>query len=158
MDIFALRPLNGGVQLQPANTVLEQQLSAGFARQRVAFVNAVHNVQITVSLHDRERHQYFWSFWRSHMITPRPFLYRLFLDSEDFKNYECQFVPGSLQPQVRNGEVYRVTFNIRCKPLNDDGMDDAIIALLSTGDDPVHIVNELERLTNQSLPDAMRKL
>ena len=155
MNSFALRPLNRGMTFQPANNLLEQQLVGGFARQRVQFVNNVHTVNVTVSLHDKARQQYFWAFWRSHTLNPRSFLWRLMIDDTEMTTYQCQFVANSVQVQERNGIVYRVSFSVRCKPKPvDHEFDQSIIELWSSGDLD-DMVNLLEQLVNESLPNAL---
>ena len=158
MNSFALRPLNRGMTFQPANNLLEQQLVGGFARQRVQFVNNVHTVNATVSLHDKARQQYFWVFWRSHTFNPRPFLWRLMIDDTEMTTYQCQFVANSVQVQERNGIVYRVSFAVRCKPKPvDHEFDQGIIDVWET-DDSAALVNLLEKLVNVDLPDALENL
>ena len=158
MNSFALRPLNRGMTFQPANNLLEQQLMGGFARQRVQFVNNVHTVNATVSLHDKARQQYFWAFWRSHTFNPRPFLWRLMIDDADMTTYQCQFVAGSVQVQERNGIVYRVSFSVRCKPKPvDHEFDQGIIDVWESGDGAA-LVNLLEKLVNVDLPNALENL
>lgn len=143
---------------QPANNMLEQQLVGGFARQRVQFVNNVHIVNATVSLHDKARQQYFWAFWRSYTLNPRPFLWRLMIDDTEMTTYECQFVANSVQVQERNGIVYRVSFSVRCKPKPvDHEFDQGIIDAWESGDGAA-LVNLLEKLVNVDLPNALENL
>ena len=158
MNSFALRPLNRGMTFQPANNLLEQQLVGGFARQRVQFVNNVHTVNVTVSLHDKARQQYFWAFWRSHTLNPRSFLWRLIIDDTEMTTYQCQFVAGSVQVQERNGIVYRVSFAVQCKPKPvDHEFDQDIIDVWESGDGAA-LVNLLEKLVNVDLPNALENL
>ena len=158
MNSFALRPLNRGMTFQPGNGLLEQQLMGGFARQRVQFVNNVHTVNATVSLHDKARQQYFWAFWRSHTLNPRPFLWRLMIDDTEMTTYQCQFVANSIQVQERNGIVYRVSFAVQCKPKPvDHEFDQGIIDVWESGDGAA-LVNLLEKLVNVDLPNALENL
>ncbi len=158
MNSFALRPLNRGMTFQPANNLLEQQLVGGFARQRVQFVNNVHTVNATVSLHDKAHQQYFWAFWRSYTLNPRPFLWRLMIDDTEMTTYQCQFVANSVQVQERNGIVYRVSFSVRCKPKPvDHEFDQGIIDVWESGDGAA-LVNLLEKLVNVDLPNALENL
>lgn len=158
MNSFALCPLQEGYTPQPTNSLLEQALMGGFARQRVQFVNNVHTVNATVSLHDKARQQYFWAFWRSHTFNPRPFLWRLMIDDTEMTTYQCQFVADSVQVQERNGIVYRVSFSVRCKPKPvDHEFDQGIIDAWESGDGAA-LVNLLEKLVNVDLPDALENL
>lgn len=158
MNSFALRPLNRGMTFQPANNLLEQQLMGGFARQRVQFVNNVHTVNTTVSVHDKVRQQYFWAFWRSHTLNPRPFLWRLMIDDTEMTTYQCQFVANSVQVQERNGVAYRASFSVRCKPKPVDHEFDQVIIDVWENGDGADLVNLLEKLVNVDLPNALENL
>ena len=156
MNNFALQPLQRGYTPEVANNLLEQQLMGGFARQRVQFVNNVHTVTVSVMLETKLKQQYFWAFWRSHTRdSPRPFMWRLRVDDDVAADYQCQFVAGSLQTQERIGISYAVSFAVRCKPnLSNNKFDETIIGLWESGD-PRKLLNLLERLVNEDLPDAL---
>lgn len=158
MNSLALCPLQQGYTPQPANNLLEQELMGGMNRQRVQFVNNVHLVNVSVSLHDKARQQYWWAFWRSHQFNPRLFLWRLIIDDIEMTTYQCQFVANSLQVQERNGIVYHVSFSVRCKQnQTNHEFDQAIIDAWESGDG-LKLTNLLEQLVNVSLPDALGKL
>lgn len=159
MNNFALRPLQRGFTPEIADNLLEQQLMGGFARQRVQFVNNVHTITASVMLETKLKQQYFWAFWRSHTRDrPRPFMWRLRIDDTDVADYQCQFVAGSLQTQERIGIAYAVSFGIRIKPNNTgNNFDETIVALWNDGD-PRKLLNLLERLVNEDLPDALGSL
>ena len=154
MNNFALCPLQRGYTPEVANNLLEQQLMGGFARQRVQFVNNVHTVTASVMLDEKIKQQYFWAFWRSHQTNPRPFLWRLIVDDTEMTTYVCQFVAGSLRINERDGKVYSVSFGLRLKPNHTDkGFDETIIGLWESGD-PRKLLNLLEKLVNEDLPEA----
>lgn len=158
INSFALRPLQRGFTPEVANNLLEQALMGGFARQRVQFVNNTHTIPVTVMLEDGIKQQYFWAFWRSHQINPRPFLWWLRVDGTETFDYECQFVAGSLQLHERIGTTYAVSFVVRLKPNHTDkGFDETIIGLWESGD-PRKLLNLLEKLVNDDLPDALGSL
>ncbi|MGM8871541.1 hypothetical protein ACS8E3_07620 [Psychrobacter sp. 2Y5] len=158
MNNFALCPLQRGYTPEVANNLLEQQLMGGFARQRVQFVNNVHTVTASVMLDEKIKQQYFWAFWRSHQTNPRPFLWRLIVDDTEITTYVCQFVAGSLRVNERDGKVYSVSFGLRLKP-NHTGkdFDETIIGLWNDGD-PRKMLNLLEKLVNEDLPEALGSL
>lgn len=158
MNSFALCPLQDGYTPQPANNMLDQALMGGFARQRVQFVNNVHIVNATVSLHDKAHQQYFWAFWRSYTLNPRYFLWRLMVDDAEATTYQCQFVANSIQIQERNGLVYRASFSVRCKPKPiDHEFDQQIIDIWESGS-PLEMLNLLEKLVNVDFPNALWNL
>ena len=156
MNSFALCPLQSGYSFSPGNNMLEQQLSGGFARQRRMFVNNVHMVNVSVLLPTKSHAQYFWAFWRSHTLNPQKFLWRLIADSSEMQDHTCQFVAESISVGERNGVIYSVSFQVRCKPLNngDLAFDQTIVDLWDTGS-PSDVLNLLEQLVNESFPDAL---
>lgn len=158
MNNFALCPLQRGYTPEVANNLLEQQLMGGFARQRVQFVNNIHTVTASVMLDEKIKQQYFWAFWRNHQTNPRPFLWRLIVDDTEMTTYVCQFVAGSLRINERDGKVYSVSFGLRLKPNHTGkGFDETIIGLWESGD-PRKLLNLLEKLVNEDLPDALGSL
>ena len=158
MNNFALCPLQRGYTPEVANNLLEQALAGGFARQRIQFVNNVHTVNASVLLDDKSKQQYFWAFWRSHQTNPRPWLWRLIVDDTEMTTYVCQFIAGSLRVNERDGKVYSVSFGLRLKPNNTgNDFDETIVALWNDGD-PRKLLNLLEKLVNEDLPDALGSL
>ena len=158
MNNFALCPLQRGYTPEPANNLLEQTLMGGFARQRVQFVNNVHTVTVSVLLSEKIKQQYFWAFWNSHQKNPRPFLWRLIVDETSVATYVCQFIAGSIQIGERDGKAYSVSFGLRLKPNNtSNDFDQTIIDLWESGD-PRKLLNLLEKLVNEDLPDALGSL
>lgn len=156
MNSFALCPLQSGYSFSPGNNMLEQQLSGGFARQRRMFVNNVHVVNVSVLLPTKAHAQYFWAFFRSHTLNPQKFLWRLITDSSEMQDHTCQFIAESLSVGERQGVIYSVSFQVRCKPLNngDLAFDQSIVDLWDTGS-PSDVLNLLEQLVNESFPDAL---
>lgn len=156
MNSFALCPLQAGYSFSPGNNMLEQQLLGGFARQRRMFVNNVHVVNVSVLLKTKTHAQYFWAFWRLHTLDPQKFLWRLITDSSEAQDHTCQFVADSLSVGERNGVAYNVSFQVRCKPLNngDLAFDQQIVDLWESGS-PLEVLNLLEKLVNESFPDAL---
>lgn len=136
--------------------MLEQQLAGGFARQRRMFVNNVHMVNVSVLLPTKSHAQYFWAFWRVHTLNPQKFLWRLITDSSEAQDHTCQFVAESISVGERNGVIYSVSFQVRCKPLNngDLAFDQTIVDIWKSGDLD-DMMNLLEQLVNESLPNAL---
>ena len=156
MNSFALCPLQAGYSFSPGNNMLEQQLAGGFARQRRMFVNNVHMVNVSVLLPTKSHAQYFWAFWRSHTLNPQKFLWRLITDSSEMQDHTCQFVAESLSVGERQGVIYSVSFQVRCKPINNSDLafDQSIVDLWDTGSTS-DVLNLLEQLVNESFPDAL---
>lgn len=158
MNNFALCPLQRGYSPEPANNLLEQELMGGFARQRVQFVNNTHTVSPSVMLDDHLKQQYFWTFWSKHQRNPQHFLWRLIVDDVEATTYVCQFVAGSLQVNERNGVVYSVTFGLRLLPnVRDLVFDETIIKLWESGN-PALLLDLLDKIANEDLPDAVGSL
>ena len=156
MNSFALCPLQAGYLFSPGNNMLEQQLLGGFARQRRMFVNNVHMVNVSVLLPTKSHAQYFWAFWRSHTLNPQKFLWRLITDSSEMQDHTCQFIAESISVGERQGVIYSVSFQVRCKPLNNGDLvfDQTIVDIWKSGDLD-DMMNLLEQLVNESLPDAL---
>lgn len=156
MNSFALCPLQSGYSFSPGNNMLEQQLAGGFARQRRMFVNNVHLVNVSVLLPTKSHAQYFWAFWRIHTLNPQPFLWRLITDSSEMQDHTCQFIAESLSVGERQGVIYPVSFQVRCKPLNNGDLvfDQTIVDIWKSGDLD-DMMNLLEQLVNESFPDAL---
>jgi hypothetical protein len=156
MNSFALCPLQAGYSFSPGSNMLEQQLLGGFARQRRMFVNNVHVANVSVLLKTKTHAQYFWAFWRLHTLDPKPFLWRLITDSAEAQDHTCQFVADSLSVGERSGVAYNVSFQVRCKPLNNGDLtfDQQIVDLWESGN-PFDMLNLLEKLVNESFPDAL---
>ena len=156
MNSFALCPLQAGYSFVLGNNMLEQQLLGGFARQRRMFVNNVHVANVSVLLSTKTHAQYFWAFWRVHTLNPQPFLWRLITDSSEMQDHTCQFIADSLSVGERQGVIYSVSFQVRCKPLNngDLAFDQTIVDIWEAGN-PVEMLNLLEHLVNESFPDAL---
>lgn len=156
MNSFALCPLQSGYSFNPANNMLEQQLLGGLARQRRMFVNNVHVVNVSVLLKTKAYAQYFWAFWRIHTLNPQPFLWRLITDSSEAQDHTCQFVAESFSIGERSGVVYSVSFQVRCKPLNNGNLafDQSIVDIWESGN-PLDMLNLLEQLVNETMPNSL---
>ena len=71
----------------------------------------------------------------------------------------CEFVIENDKIKSSNGGVYTVSAELRVKPLNiDPDMDDLIVSAGTEGIDINDLMNPLEQLVNESLPDALEKL
>lgn len=157
MNSFALCPLQSSYTPKLGNGLLEQQLLGGFARQRVQFVNNVHQAQVSVLLDTKVKQQYFYAFWHKHtQSAPQPFLWRLVFDDIDMTDYVCQFVADSLEIQERDGIVHRAAFVVRAKPnRTNQEFDNVVIELWTMTDGKIDLYfNLLEKLVNEDLPDA----
>ena len=159
MNSFALCPLQSGYMFKPASNMIEQALVGGFARQRLVFINNVHVASTSVLLDTKAKQQYFWAFWRAHTLNPKPFLWRLWTDWHEMQTHTCQFVADSLSVNERNGVILSVSFEVRCKPLNngDLAFDEAIVNAWESGDG-VAFANLLEQLVNTDLPNALENV
>lgn len=156
MNSFALCPLQSGYNPKLGNGLLEQALLGGFARQRVQFVNNVHQARVSVLLDTKAKQQYFWAFWRKHtQSAPQPFMWRLIFDDFEAKDYECQFVAGSDEIGERDGLKYKVSFEVRAKPKPSNAKFDEYIVMMWQNEDPSMLNNFLEKFVNEELPKAM---
>lgn len=155
MNSFALCPLQSGYNPKLGNGLLEQALLGGFARQRVQFVNNVHQARVSVLLDSIDKQEYFYAFWRKHTQTaPQTFLWRLIFNDYEAKDYKCQFVADSLEIGEREGLKYKVSFMVRASVnATNQAFDETIVDFWENGN-PGDFVNLLEHLANVDLPDA----
>ncbi|MDV2440705.1 hypothetical protein QR665_14675 [Acinetobacter gerneri] len=157
MDRFILCPLLGGYSFSPGQNIIEQQLQGGMPRQRRNFIGAVYLVSASVFCGSYEEKEYFWAFWRKQQREPKNWLWALQSDSYKFEDHECRFKADSLpQESEREGKLIKYSFQIYVKPLNRPAdLDDMIVSYWGSGLNP-KISNLLEKLANESIPNALR--
>ncbi|MDV2468909.1 hypothetical protein QR674_07920 [Acinetobacter chinensis] len=157
MDTFMLCPLQSGYGFTPGQNLIEQSLRGGMPRQRLAFVGSVHQVTASVMCATRAERDYFWAFWRKKQRSPESWLWALQTDAYDLEEHECRFMAGSLpSEQQRNGRIVQYSFQVWVKPLHRSAeLDNDIVDAWSVGLNP-DVAALLERLANESMPNALR--
>ncbi|MFW1763777.1 hypothetical protein [Acinetobacter calcoaceticus] len=135
--------------------VLSQELDGGAPRYRRGLKNGYHTVSVQWKVFD-VGFQYLDAFYNVWCETPgQRFYASLRVNGPEFKPYECYFVEDSFQLTSMQGPVYTVTAQLRVKPIVDSELNWTIVDAGNDGQDLASIVNPLEKLVNEDLPDAM---
>ena len=151
-----LFPLRDSYSPTLGNDVITTQYENGMPRQRLAGVGRPH--QTPVSFRHKAQHQdYILAFWR--VYRARAFAMRLILDSTDLAWYECRFI-GEPSILALGNNVFEFSINLVCrpKPLDIEQDKTFIIFYEATGGDISGFTNQLEKLVNEDLPDALGSL
>lgn len=138
------------------NDVITTQYENGMPRQRLAGVGRPH--QTPVSFRHKAQHQdYILAFWR--VYRARAFAMRLILDGTDLAWYECRFI-GEPSILSLGNNVFEFSINLVCrpKPLNLELDETFIYFYNATNGDISGFTNQLEKLVNEDLPDALGSL
>lgn len=153
---LVLCPLRDSYSPTLGNDVITTQYENGMPRQRLAGVGRPH--QTPVSFRHKAQHQdYILAFWR--VYRARAFAMRLILDGTDLAWYECRFI-GEPPILSLGGGVFEFSINLVCrpKPLNLELDETFIYFYETTGGDISGFINQLEKLVNEDLPDALGSL
>ena len=153
---LVLCPLRDSYNPTLGNDVITTQYENGMPRQRLAGVGRPH--QTPVSFRHKAQHQdYILAFWR--VYRARAFAMRLILDGTDLAWYECRFI-GEPSILSLGGGVFEFSINLVCrpKPLNLELDETFIYFYEATGGDISGFTNQLEKLVNEDLPDALGSL
>jgi hypothetical protein len=157
MNRLMLAPLQAGYSVQLGNDVISQRLEGGASRHERATIGSSHtvNLQWACPLGD---YQYLMAFYRIWQRNPsQAFVMRLVIDAHVAQDYQCHFVPESIQLTSKSGAIHYVSAQVEAKALiPDDLFDEAIVTTWNAGlEDSLPL---LEQLVNQDLPDALENL
>jgi len=135
--------------------VISQELEGGAPRYRRGLKNGYHTVNVQWKVFD-VGFQYLDAFYSVWCETPgQRFNASLRVNGPEFKPYECYFVEDSFQLSSMQGPVYTVTAQLRVKPIVDSELNHIIVETGNGNQDLASIVNPLEKLVNEDLPNAM---
>ncbi|ENX48235.1 hypothetical protein F886_00036 [Acinetobacter sp. NIPH 542] len=135
--------------------VISQELDGGAPRYRRGLKNGYHTVNVQWKVFD-VGFQYLDAFYNVWCETPgQRFNASLRVNGPEFKPYECYFVEDSFQLSSMQGPVYTVTAQLRVKPIVDSELNHIIVEAGNGNQDLASIVNPLEELVNEDLPNAM---
>jgi hypothetical protein len=135
--------------------VMSQILDGGADRYRRSLKGVVHTVNSRWVVQE-SGYQYLMAFYRVWARNPsQPFIARLCVDNAPVEDYEC-FFSGSPTLSSKEANVYTVTATLKVKPSPvDEDMDDLIVGAGNEGGELAGILNPLEKLVNEDLPDAL---
>ncbi|EOQ73464.1 hypothetical protein [Acinetobacter lactucae] len=138
--------------------VISQELDGGAPRYRRGLKNGYHTVNVQWKVFDAG-FQYLDAFYNVWCETPgQRFNASLRVNGPEFKPYECYFVEESFQLSSMQGPVYTVTAQLRVKPIVDSELNHIIVETGNGNQDLASIVNPLEELVNEDLPNAMEDI
>lgn len=147
--------LQAGYSANIGNGVIAQVLDGGAPRFRRALKGTVHsgNVSWTVNANG---YQYLMAFYRVWARNPnQPFLIDLCVDNGVVEPYEA-FFDGSPSLTEKNGNLFSVSATLIVKPLStSDDMDDLLVGVGNEGGSFVDLMQPLEELVNEDLPNAI---
>lgn len=135
--------------------VISQILDGGADRYRRSLKGVMHTVNSRWVVGEAG-YQYMMAFYRVWARNPsQPFIAKLCVDNAPVEDYEC-FFSGAPTLSSKLSGVYTVTATLKVKPLlvNID-LDDIIIGVGNEGGDLAKILNPLEKLVNEDLPNAL---
>lgn len=144
-----------GYSAQVGDGVIAQELDGGAPRYRRAVRGTYHAASVEWVVQEAG-FQYLMAFYRVWARNPsQPFLARLCIDNAPVENYQCHF-DGAPTLDSKQANVFTVSASLRVKPLSiSSAMDDLIVGTANGGDDLASLVNPLEELVNEDLPDAL---
>lgn len=144
-----------GYSAQVGDGVISQELDGGAPRYRRAVRGTYHSANVEWVVQEAG-FQYLMAFYRVWSRNPsQPFLAKLCIDNAPVENYQCHF-DGSPSISSKEGDVFTVVARLRVKPLGiSSAMDDVIVGVADGNDDLASLVNSLEELVNEDLPDAL---
>ncbi len=147
-----------GYSAKIGDGVISQELDGGAPRHRRALKGTYHTASIQWVV-QKKGYQYLMAFYRVWARNPsQRFLARLCIDGPDVEDYQCYF-SGTPTLSSKEANVYTVTAELRVKPLNiDSNLDEFIVTAGDDGIDLNELWNPLEKLVNESLPDALENL
>lgn len=158
MDKLKIAVLQSGYSIQYGNDVISQRLDGGASRFEVDVKRQNHIGTVSWAL-PQAKYQSFMAFYRKSMRNPsQPFLCDLIIDDHQVKEYQCQFVPGSVQLTSKNAKICMVSAQLEVKAnIPDEAFDDSLIDLLDS-DLRSEDLDRLEDLADVDLPAALENV
>lgn len=153
---LAITPNQDGYGVQRGTNFNEIQTGSGNTRIRRTSKNADHIVTVnwTTDKNGYDALQAFYRLWESQSPKIEYFLLDLIIDTAELLEYKCYFTAGGAPNLVGvSGFCYQVSAQLRVRPKIGNKEVDEIIIL-----GVLDLVNPLERLANQQLPDALENM
>lgn len=153
---FLLLPLLDGYSVTLGNDVLTTYFESGQPRQRLKGGGAPHTVPVTFR-HLEVHQQYARAFWETYRA--QPFAMRLKINDGDLQWYSCRFVSApSFTPLGADIYEFSVSLSVKPRPINADENLALMWVYEQTDGDLLTYTNLLEKLVNESLPEAVGSL
>lgn len=104
LDLCPLQTSYGG---QFGDATIANKVEKGKSRLDKFNINQPDMINVSYMLNDAD-YVYFQAFYRVWCKAPKPFISKLMIDQRGMAQYNCQFVPGSVQMQ-RNSALFAVS-------------------------------------------------
>lgn len=108
MNRLALCALQESYSVQLGCSAERIAISGGHDRYVKSTNTKKHLVQISFVLNEDD-YLYFRAFYQNWQLNPLPFLMKLIIEDEDYKDYIVQFVQNSCRFDELNGKVFKVS-------------------------------------------------
>lgn len=157
MSKLRLDPAQGSYSASIGAESVSVQLEGGKSRTRRTQLGAASIASVEWYLIDVE-YQYLMSFYRAATEHgSESFTADLILDHSDIEEYECRFVPGTLELGGIRGTAYIVSASLEIIPLPEDReFDLAVISFYETyGTDFPLVLAGLSHLANVVMPETL---
>lgn len=157
MNRLMLPPTEAGYTATFGGGVISQKLQGGASRFEVDVLGASHMLSLSW-LTDRAGYQYLMAFYRLWQRNPsQHFLARLIIDDHQLQDYECHFMPDTMNLTAIAGLSYSVSAQIEARAKTPDyDFDQSLVDAWESGMGDG--VPELEQLVNVDLPDALENV
>lgn len=157
MNRLMLPPTEAGYTANFGGGVISQKLQGGASRFEVDVLGASHMLSLAWFT-DRAGYQYLMAFYRLWQRNPsQPFLAALIIDDHQLQDYECHFMPDTMNLNAVAGLSYSVSAQIEAKAITPDyAFDQSLVDAWESGMGDG--VPELEQLVNVDLPDALENV
>lgn len=135
--------------------VIKQDLDGGEARYRRTLKGVNHSVTSRWVV-KKAGFQYLMAFYRVWARKPsQPFIARFCIDDAEVDDHQC-FFDGPPVLSEKSKDVFTVTATLKVKPKKiDAAQDDIIVEVGNSGNDLATLLNPLEKLVNEDLPNAL---
>ena len=151
-----LCPLLENYSAAIGNDVLSTQFTNGPPRLRLDGVGRPHQVGVTFR-HKAQHHDYIWQFWE--LYKAKPFAMRLIIKGTSMKWFQCWF-SGAPQDVVLGGDIFEFSVNliVKAQAIDLDLAQEYVDFYMETNGDISGYNNNLEKLVNQDMPNAVGSL
>lgn len=158
MNILLKCVKQSGYSVRHPSGVISQQLDGGADRYRRVSRNNWRSVSVSWTVPE-SGYLYLCAFHEVWCENPnQPFYANLIVDGPEFKAYTCHFVPDSFGLDSKEGLIFGVSAQLKVKPIVDRDQNQLIVETGNQGVDISDIINPLDHLVNEALPNALRNL
>lgn len=157
MNRLMLPPTEAGYTATFGGGVIGQKLQGGASRFEVDVLGASHMLSLSWFT-NAAGYQYLMAFYRLWQRNPsQPFIAKLIIDDHQLRDYQCHFMPDTMNLVGTEGLSYSVSAQIEAKAKTPDyEFDQSLVDAWESG--VVGGLPDLEQLVNVDLPDALENV